>query len=121
MKTRKELKVEYKLHKTTKGVYQIRNKINGKIFIGSSIDLNAIWNRNKTQLNFGNHQNTELQKEWKELGEDAFEYEILSTLKEDEEKEIDFKKEVKFLEELYIDELQPFDEKGYNKKSVKSK
>ena len=115
MKTHKEMKEAYKLYKSKKGVYQIRNMLNGKIFVGSSTDLKAIWNRNKVQLNFGNHPNEELQKDWKELGEEAFEYEILSEIKE-EEKEINFKKEVKALEELYIEELQPFKEKGYNKK-----
>lgn len=115
MKTHKEMKQEYKLFKTKKGVYQIKNKTNGKVLIGSSTDLVAIWNRQKTQLNFGNHPNEELQKEWKQYGEEAFEYEIISELKEDEGKEIDYKKEVKELEELFVEEIQPFGEKGYNK------
>ncbi len=116
MKTNKELKNEYKLYKSPKGVFQIKNKVNGKILIGSNIDLKAIWNRQKAQLNFGNHPNDELQKDWKELGADAFEYEIILEIKENEGKEIDFPKELKILEELYLDELQPFGEKGYNKK-----
>ena len=116
MKTNKELKQEYKLHKTKKGVYQIKNKKSGKILIGSSTDLVAIWNRQKAQLGFGSHPNPELQKDWNELGPEEFEYEILSELKEDDSKEIDYKKEVRELEELFIEELQPFGEKGYNKK-----
>ena len=116
MKTRKELKQEYKLIKTRKGVYQIKNKINGKILIGSSTDLKAIWNRQRTQLNFGSHPNKELQNEWKKYGEESFEFEIIIELKEKDDEQIDYKKEVKELEELYIEELQPFDENGYNKK-----
>ena len=119
MKTNKELKQEYKLHKTKKGVYQIRNKRNGKILVGSSTDLVAIWNRQKVQLSFGNHPNQELQNDWKELGPEEFEYEIISELKEDDSKAIDYKKEVRELEELFIEELQPFGEKGYNKKGNK--
>lgn len=114
LKTNKEMKQEYKLYKSKKGVYQIKNIRNGKILIGSSTDLVAIWNRQKTQLNFGNHPNKELQKEWNDLGPDAFEYEMLSEIKE-EEIERDYKNEAKELAELFIQEIKPFGEKGYNK------
>ena len=70
MKTRKELKEAYKQRKSKMGVFQIKNNTNGKIFIGSSIDLDAMWNRQKMQLQFGNHPNKALQKEWKEFGEE---------------------------------------------------
>jgi hypothetical protein len=115
MKTHKEMKNEYKLYKSRKGVYQIRNKSNGKILIGTSTDLKAIWNRQRTQLNFGSHPNIELQKDWKQYGEESFEYEILMEIKEKENEDIDYKKELKELEELYIEEKQPYGRKGYNK------
>jgi len=114
VKTHKEMKQEYKLRKTRKGVYQIKNTKNGNILVGSSMDLNAIWNRQRTQLNFGSHPNTKLQKEWKEFGEDSFEYTIISEIEEKEDEIKDYKKEVKELEELYIQELQPFGSIGYN-------
>ncbi len=116
MKTRKELKEEYKKMKFKIGVYQIRNKINGKILIGSSLDLNAAWNSQKFQLNFGSHKNDELQKEWKEFGEDNFVYEIVDELKQFEDKDMDYREEVKVLENMLIEELQPFDNRGYNKR-----
>lgn len=116
MKTRKELKEEYKNRKVPMGVFQIKNNINGKIFVGSSIDLNAIWNRQRQALSMGSHPNDELQKDWKTYGESQFIYEILAEIEQEDNKEIDYKKEVKALEEMYIDELQPFDDKGYNKK-----
>jgi group I intron endonuclease len=120
MKTKKEMKQEYKLFKSKKGVYQIKNNSNGKIFVGSSKDLVAIWNRHKLQLNFGSHQNIELQNDWKKFGEDSFSYEILSEIKEEDGKEIDYNKELKFLEDLYLEELEPFEEKGYNKRKNKT-
>lgn len=118
MKTRKEIKEEYKQQKHKMGVYQIKNISNGKIFIGSSLDLIAIWNRQKMQLKFGNHPNTALQQEWKEYGEENFAYEILSELKQDDAKEINYPRELKALEEIYLEELAPYAEKGYNRKSV---
>lgn len=116
MKTRKVLKEEYKQKKFKMGVFQIKNKINSKIFIGSSMDLNAIWNRQRMQLKLGNHPNSELQKDWKEYGKESFSYKILAEIKQDDEKEMDYKKELKVLEELYIEELNPFEEKGYNRR-----
>jgi hypothetical protein len=114
MKTNKEMKQEYKLYKSKKGVYQIKNIRNSKILIGSSTDLVAIWNRQKAQLNFGNHPNIELQKDWNKFGADAFEYKILSEINEEEGKEINYKKEAKELSELYIEEIKPFGKNGYN-------
>lgn len=101
------------------GVFQIKNNINGKIFIGSSLDLKAIWYAQKLQLDMGMHQNSELQKDWKEFGSENFSYEILDEINQTEDKPIDYKKEIKTLEDMIIDDLQPFEENGYNKKSKK--
>jgi len=117
MKTRKELKEEYKQMKFKMGVFQIKNNINGKIFIGSSLDLKAIWFAQKLQLDMGMHQNGELQKDWKKFGSDNFSYDILDEINETEDKPVDYKKEVKTLEDMIINELQPFEEKGYNKRT----
>lgn len=115
MKTKKELKEAYRNMKFRMGVYQIRNKTNNKVFIGSSTNLDAIWNRHRLQLNMGSHPIKELQGDWKTLGEDNFAYEILEEVKEIEDQVVDYSKEVKLAEELYLEELQPFGEKGYNK------
>jgi len=117
IKTRKELKNEYKQKKSVMGIFQIKNRINSKIFVGSSTDLKAIWNRYKMQLKFGNHPNKAFQKEWKEYGEDDFTYEILAELKQEDGKEVDYNKELQELEKLFLDEPEPFDERGYNKKA----
>lgn len=63
MKTKKELKRIYKEKKFKMGVFQIRNTSNQKIFVGSSIDLDAIWNRLRTELKFGSYPNAPLQKD----------------------------------------------------------
>lgn len=116
MKTRKELKEEYRQMKFKIGVFQIRNILNGKIFIGSSLDLFAIWHAQKLQLDAGMHSNEELQKDWKLYGRDFFSYEILEEIKQSNEMTSDFRKEVNTLEELMIEELQPFGSRGYNRK-----
>lgn len=96
------------------GVFQIRNTVNGKIFVEGSINLQAIWNRYQLQLEMGSHPSPSLQQDWRTFGADSFVFEILSELKQDDEPGIDWKKEVKKLEIMFLEELQPFGERGYN-------
>lgn len=114
MKTKKELKEQYKQQKFRIGVFQIKNTANNKIFIGSSTDLVAIWNRLRFQLNNGLHSNEALQADWTRLGEGQFVYGILSEIKQDDNKNGDYKREAELLEQLFIEELQPFGARGYN-------
>jgi hypothetical protein len=116
MKTRKELKEEYRQMKFKMGVFQIRNTLNNKIFIGTSQDLTAIWHAQKLQLDFGIHPNFELQRDWKEFGADNFKYEIIGEIEQTDDKPRAYNKELKTLEELTIEELQPFENNGYHKK-----
>ena len=113
MKSKKELIGEYKQMKFRMGVFQIRNVVNGKILVDSSVNLDAIWNRHRLELDFGGHRNKDLQKDWKTFGEDNFRYEILSEL-EHRDGIVDYSKELKLLEKMYLEELQPYGEKGYH-------
>ncbi len=115
MKTRKELKAAYKEMKFQMGAFQIRNIANGKIFVGTSNNLAAIWNRHKFQLNMGSHRNAQLQKDWNALGEENFAFEVLEALQH-EDGITDYNKELEVLEGLFMEELQPFGDRGYNKK-----
>lgn len=120
MKTQKELKEEYKKIVHPKGVFKIVNKINGKIFVDSSPNLDSKWDNQKFQLNLGSHPNKELQKDWNELGEINFYYEIIDTIKLTEtDSEKNYNADIKELLEMYLEELQPFENKGYNKRNTK--
>lgn len=114
MNTKKEQKDLYKKMKFKVGVFHIKNTVNQKIFIGSSIDLDAMWNRIRTELRYGGCPNSELQNDWEKFGEENFEYEILSEIKQDEKTNINFRKEARQLEEMFIEDLQPFGNKDYN-------
>ncbi len=115
MKSKKELKDEYKQMKFPMGVYQVTNLVNNKILIGSSNDLNAIWNRIRTQLRFGSYMIEDLQNDWKKYGEENFKYEILSELQQDDPEKTDYSKDIKALEAMYLEELQPYGDRGYNR------
>ena len=105
MKNNKELKNEYKQKKSPMGVFQIKNIINNNIFIDSSIDMTSKWNRHKVELKFGSHRNKLLQKDWKEYGEEKFVYGVLSELKYKNEENVNYREELKVLEEMVINEL----------------
>lgn len=69
----------------TLGIYQIRNNINGKIYIGSCSDeLNQIEGRIEYghfyRLRKGTHPNPKLQYAWNRYGEDNFSWSILQEL-----------------------------------------
>ena len=105
MKTKKELKEEYKQLKIPMGVFQIKNIRNNKVLIDYSIDMKSKWNRHKMELKFGNHRNRNFQKEWNEYGEENFVFEVLSELIKSEEENINYNKELKTLQDMVIEEL----------------
>jgi len=116
MKTKKEIRNEYKQIKFRKGVFQIRNKSNGKVFIGSSVNLDKVWNSQKFKLETGIHSCRELQEDYGKSGADNFVFEIIEVLNENGE-QADPEKEVKELEEICLMEIRPYGEKGYNKET----
>ncbi len=105
MNTRKEIKEDYKQMKFPMGVFQIKNVANNKIIIDNSVDMTSKWNRHKTELRFGNHKNSELQNDWNEFGEDNFVLEVLSELKQDDEKKVNYPKELRLLQQMITDEM----------------
>jgi hypothetical protein len=109
-----ELKREYKLNHRPMGVYQIRNVANEKVLIGAALDLPGVFNRHQFQLKMGNHPNRALQAEWNEFGAEGFAFEILDELTPKEGR--DSQEELAFLEELWLENTQPYGDRGYNEK-----
>jgi hypothetical protein len=110
---RKELLESYKQMDTYMGVYQIKNNTNGKIFIKSFANLKSKRLTEKMQLDMGRHPNSGLQRDWNELGADAFTYEVLEEKKQ--EPDMDIKWELQQMEKAWLEKLQPYGDRGYNK------
>jgi hypothetical protein len=113
---KKELKDVYKLSHTPMGIYQIRNVINDRVFVGAALNLPGILNSNRIQLSSGNHPIKLLQADWNEFGSESFAFEVLDELTATEGPEHDYRTELTFLEELWLEKLQPYEERGYNAK-----
>lgn len=76
------------------GIYKIINKINGKFYIGSSIDIKSRFYNHKSQLNKNIHDNQHLQNAWNKYKKDNFDFIIIklcesSNLIVEEQKELD--------------------------------
>jgi len=113
---KKEMKKQYKQHVPEMGIYQIKNRINGKIWIAGARDLHGQMNSCKFQLKNGIHVNKELQGDYTRLGEEDFSFEILDSLEPRKEGDHNPAAELKTLEEMWLDKLQPYDDKGYHKR-----
>ncbi|MFY9216784.1 MAG: GIY-YIG nuclease family protein [Tepidanaerobacteraceae bacterium] len=112
-KRRKELLEQYKQIKTYIGIIQIKNNVNGKIFIDTCSNLKNRWFTLKWNLDMGRHPNSKLQKDWNELGQDAFAYEVLE--KKEADKVDDIRWELKKMKNNWLEKLQPYEDRGYNK------
>ena len=112
-KRRKELLKQYKQIKTYIGIIQIKNNVNGKIFIDTCSNLKNRWFTLKWNLDMGRHPNSKLQKDWNELGQDAFAYEVLE--KKEADKVDDIRWELKKMKKKWLEKLQPYGDKGYNR------
>lgn len=62
--------------KVISGIYIIRCKPTGKVYVGSSLDIYRRWYLHKSALRHGRHHSLKLQRAWNKYGEDAFEFEI---------------------------------------------
>jgi len=113
---RRAAKTEYKLSHRPMGVFQIVNKVNGKVFVDSSNNVPGKINRHKFALDHGSHASKSLQADWNELGEDAFEFETIEPVEPREDVTYDYKADLEFLENLWLEKLEPYGEKGYNER-----
>lgn len=91
----------------TCGIYIIQNLVNGKMYIGQSVDIERRWGRHRSELRGNDHDNKHLQNAWNKDGESNFEFTVICECDESQlnTKEID-----------YISKLRTYDpDFGYNK------
>lgn len=113
---KKDLKREYVETPRPMGVFQVRNLTNEKVFISSTLNLDGIFNRFEFQLKMDGHPNKKLQADWNALGAENFAFEILEELPPRENPGYDYKQDLEVLEDLWLEKLEPYDDKGYNER-----
>lgn len=87
------------------GIYQIRNLVNGKMYIGSAVNLNRRCHDHFSQLRDNKHNNQHLQRAYNKYGEHNFVFEIIELVPD---RQMLIKQE-----QYYIDTLNAVNE-GYN-------
>lgn len=116
---RKELVEQYQEIKIYMGVIQLTNTLNGKRYISSYPNLKNKWHTLQMQLDLGTYANPTLVADWKQFGQAAFVYEVLE--EKCTEDVNDVKWELKQMEKRWLEQLQPYGEKGYNRPARKSR
>lgn len=66
-------------------IYKISNVINGKFYVGSTVDSRKRFWAHRKALRTGNHDCIHLQRAWNKYGEDCFKFEIIQQLDNREE------------------------------------
>ena len=80
------------------GVYEIRSVVDGRRYVGSSVNMARRWKEHRLRLDSGKHGNLHLQRAWKKYGSEKFEFSVLVGCHADS---------VLLYEQMYLDALSP--------------
>ena len=107
MKTKKEIRDEFKSIKFRVGIFQITNKKDNRIFLQTTLDIDRAFNSDLFQLKAGMHSNRQLQNDWNNYGTENFEFKIFDELKiNDTDTPTEINHELNELLQLHLTELK---------------
>lgn len=92
------------------GIYAITNTVNGKRYIGSSVNIKKRWACHLSTLTSGKHKSIRLQNAWNKYGAQAFSFSVLEGVS-DHQRLID-------REQYWIDASECAGANGYNARTV---
>ena len=118
--TQRELRRRYKEDPPTGGVYAIRNLANGRLLVGSSANPEGALHRARFELQLGGHRDRLLQQDWQQFGPDAFRFELVDRLKQNEDPAFDARAELQGLLALWRAELGAEHLAGYGDAGAKA-
>jgi len=110
---RKALIRQHKQAAKQAGIYWVKNLETGRVLLGSSLNLHGPLNRHQAELRFGSHRCQALQADWDTLGQEKFAFEVVATVPAGAPTKLR-ESALKKLEQRWIGELQPFQERCYN-------
>lgn len=89
------------------GVYIIKNKVSGKVYVGSAVNIERRWRDHKYLLRKSKHHSPHLQSSWDKHGEENFEFIVIEPVKNS--------LHLVAVEQTFLDYYKSYDpEKGYN-------
>ena len=116
MINKRQITKDYKLQRQPAGIFAVHNIADNKMFIGTSKDLPAVLRRFDFTLKMGSFPFDGLIEDYKRVGEKNFEVKVLDELEIKDETEQEIDKELKALEEMWIEKLRNEGVAFYNKK-----
>lgn len=102
---RRLLKRQYRDAGPAMGVYVIRNRASGRIFVRASLNLAGAMQRDRFELGLKSHRDRDLLAEWLRWGAENFSFEIVDRLKKRDEPGFDHRDELAALLALWTEEL----------------
>jgi hypothetical protein len=114
MTNNKTLKRQYLETKTRAGVYAIRNQVTGRALVAGSTNAQGTLNRHQFELRHGLHRNARLAQDWVEHGESNFLFEVLDSVKPNEDPAFNAAQELEMLVSLWRQEIPCVGELGYD-------
>jgi hypothetical protein len=74
----------YKKREHAAGIFAVRCTVSGQAWVGQTLNLDTIQNRIWFSLRMGSHSSRALQSVWTAHGADAFTFDVLEQLKDEE-------------------------------------
>ncbi|MCL1829548.1 MAG: GIY-YIG nuclease family protein [Oscillospiraceae bacterium] len=103
---KKELRALYSEREITGGVYLIRNTLNNKLFLDTSLDMQSSKNRFEFALKTGSSVYLKLKEDMEKHGADRFVFEVLEEHKKGKaQTNEEFKSDISALTELWREKL----------------
>ncbi|MCX6561229.1 MAG: GIY-YIG nuclease family protein [Candidatus Aminicenantes bacterium] len=117
MDRRKELIRQYKDNPPPAGVFQIRNRVSGKIYVSSAPSVDGKLNSQRFMLQAGGHVNKDLQRDFAAQQPEDFAFEVLEYLKPQDPAAslVVVRGALAEMEKCWLEKLRPYGDKGYNK------
>ena len=92
----------YKERAKQAGVFRVLNTANGRVLLGSGLDLHAPLNRVRFELDMGVCWNADLKRDLAQHGRASFVIEVLETVEPRDDPGFDPKQELERLEQKYL-------------------
>jgi hypothetical protein len=96
---------------TDAGVYAIRNRITGRVYVSGDLDLQVVLDYDRAALNAKQHRNSALQADWDWYGEKNFTFEVVARIEAQADRNHG---KLLHLVEFWRDQLHCYGATGYN-------
>ena len=114
MVARRALLRQHKETRPPAGVFSVTNQVNGRVYVGGSLNLDGAMNRMRFELKMRSHRDKVLQQDWITHGAEAFSFVVLDHIKEQADPLFDCAAELASMLELWRAEIPCHGDSGYN-------